>query len=132
MGDPSFEVTSIQSSMERYNSEAILLRQRSAQAGRKWAILGDEQNPASAGVVPDQDDPSHDGPRENPLWGNLMGGEAYAIHWYDPRAGGALQRSSIKQIDGPGWRSVGTPPNNSHQDWAVLVCKPPVLAARRY
>jgi len=218
LGDPSFEATSIQSSMERYNSEAILLKQRSARAGRKWAVFGDEQNPAGAGVVPDRDDPNHDGPRKNALWGNLMGGGSgvewyfghrfphmdincedwrsrdrmwdqtryaleffhrylpfaqmqpdneltsnpkcycfakanevysvylpnggstdlnvgagtYAIHWYDPRAGGALQHGSIKQIQGPGWRSVGTPPNNSHQDWAVLVCKPSVLAVRQH
>ena len=74
LGDPFFEATSIQSSMNRYNNEAIILRQRSAQAGRKWAIFGDEQNPASTGVVPDEDDPNHDEPRKNAIWGNLMGG----------------------------------------------------------
>ncbi len=216
LGDPFFEATSIQSSMDRYNDEAIILRQQSAQAGRKWVIFGDEQNPAGAGVVPDEDDPNHDEPRKKALWGNLMGGGAgvewyfghkfphmdincedwrsrdrmwdqtrhaleffhrylpftqmqpdneliantngycfamheevysvyllnggrtdlnvgagtYVIHWYDPRAGGALQQGSIKQIQGPGWRSIGTPPDNSHQDWAVLVCKPSFFKSR--
>jgi hypothetical protein len=195
-----------------------MLRQRSAQAGRKWAIFGDEQNPASAGVVPDEDDPNHDEPRKNALWGNLMGGGSgvewyfghkfrhmdincedwrsrdrmwdqtryaleffhrflpfaqmlpdneltsnpkcycfakadevysvylpnggsvdlnvgagtYAIHWYDPRAGGALQQGSIKHIQGPGWMSVGNPPSDSYQDWVVLVCKPSFLATREH
>jgi len=57
------------------------LRQRSAEAGRKWAIFGDEQNPADKGVLPDADDPSHDIPRKRGLWGNLMGGGA-GVEWY--------------------------------------------------
>ncbi len=81
LGDPSFEATSIQGSMDRYNREAIELRRRSAEAGRKWVIFGDEQNPAHAGVLPDQDDPTHDGPRQQALWGNLMGGGA-GVEWY--------------------------------------------------
>ena len=216
LGDPFFEATSIQGPMEQYNREAILLRQRSAKMGRKWAIFGDEQSPASDGVVPDLDDPDHDVPRKHALWGNLMGGgsgvewyfghqfahmdincedwrsrdrmwdqtrfalqffhrylpfwkmkpnnelaahpkcycfakagEVYAIylhnggstdlkleagefdvHWYDPRSGGALQAGSVKKIDGPGWRTVGSPPTNTDQDWVVLVCRPSFLATR--
>ncbi|MHC4406369.1 MAG: DUF5060 domain-containing protein [Planctomycetota bacterium] len=216
LGDPFFEATSIQSSMDRYHHEAVVLRQRSALAGRKWAIFGDEQNPAHSGVVPDEDDPNHDEPRKMALWGNLMGGgsgvewyfghqfphmdincedwrsrdrmwdqtrhalefflrylpftqmhpdnaitpntddycftkpnEVYAVYlpnggstelkvgagtyavcWYDPRAGGALQRGSIRQIQGPGRLSIGDPPSNSQQDWAALICKPSFLAAR--
>jgi hypothetical protein len=218
LGDPFFAATSIQSSMDRYNNEAIVLRRLSAQAGRKWAIFGDEQNPAGAGVVPDEDDPNHDEPRKNALWGNLMGGGSgvewyfghkfphmdincedwrsrdrmwdqtrraldffhrylpftkmlpdneltsnpkcycfakvdevyslylpdggnadlkigvgtYDVHWYDPRAGGDLQQGSIRQVHGPGSRSVGNPPSASHQDWAVLVCKPSFLATREH
>jgi len=81
LGDPNFEATSIQSSMDRYNGEAIALRERSAKAGRKWVIFGDEQNPATRGVVPDDKDAAHDQPRQQALWGNLMGGGA-GVEWY--------------------------------------------------
>jgi len=81
LGDPSFEMTSIQADLESYNSDAVVLRQRSAKAGRKWAICGDEQQPAREGVIPDADDPTHDKPRKYALWGNLMGGGA-GVEWY--------------------------------------------------
>jgi hypothetical protein len=81
LGDPSFEATSIQGDMANYNNEAIVLRKRSADAGRKWAIFGDEQSKASHGVVPDADDPTHDIPRKQGLWGNLMGGGS-GVEWY--------------------------------------------------
>lgn len=219
LGDPNFEATSIQSSMDRYNRETIELRRRSAEAGRPWVIFGDEQNPAHAGVLPDQDDLRHDQPRKQALWGNLMGGgagvewyfghkyahmdincedwrsrdamwdqtrfaleffhkylpfermhpdnslitsksgyclvqpakqlgEVYAVYlqdggstklqlakgefdvyWYDPRAGGDLQRGSLKKIEGPGSVSVGQPPRERDQDWAVLVCRPEYVTA---
>jgi len=81
LGDPFFEATSIQAQVKGYNQDAILLRQRSAQAGRKWAIFADKQPPASHGVLPDADDPNHDGPRVEGLWGNLMGGGS-GVEWY--------------------------------------------------
>jgi hypothetical protein len=81
LGDPSFEATSIQGEMKNYNREAVELRQRSAAAGRKWVIFGDEQPPANKGIVPDADDPAHDIPRTLALWGNLMGGGS-GIEWY--------------------------------------------------
>jgi hypothetical protein len=81
LGDPSFEATSIQGNMANYNNEAVVLRKRSAEAGRKWAIFGDEQSKASHGVVPDADDPTHDIPRKQGLWGNLMGGGS-GVEWY--------------------------------------------------
>jgi len=81
LGDANFEATSIQSSMESYHNEAIVLRQRSTEAGRKWVIFGDEQGPASHGVLPDEDDPNHDIPRKYGLWGNLMGGGS-GVEWY--------------------------------------------------
>jgi hypothetical protein len=81
LGDPSFEATSIQGEMKNYNREAVELRRRSAEAGRKWAIFGDEQPPANKGIVPDADDPSHDIPRTQALWGNLMGGGS-GVEWY--------------------------------------------------
>ena len=67
--------------MANYNREAVILRQRTAKAGRKWVIFGDEQSQASHGVVPDANDPAHDIPRKQGLWGNLMGGGA-GVEWY--------------------------------------------------
>ena len=81
LGDPCFEASSIQSGLDRYHRDAVALRRLSAEAGRKWAIFGDEQAPASHGVVPDADDPDHDGPRKLALWGNLMGGGS-GVEWY--------------------------------------------------
>jgi hypothetical protein len=81
LGDNFFEATSIQGKMEQYNNEAIAMRKKSAVAGRKWAIFGDEQSPASHGVLPDADDPGHDVPRIHGLWGNLIGGGS-GVEWY--------------------------------------------------
>jgi hypothetical protein len=81
LGDPNFEATSIQSHPERYYEEALALTRRSAEAGRAWAVFGDEQNPASHGVLPDADDPNHDEVRIQALWGNLMGGGG-GVEWY--------------------------------------------------
>lgn len=216
LGNGHFEATSIQGQMANYNRDAIELRRRSSQAGRKWVIFGDEQPKASHGVLPDANDPTHDLPRKQGLWGNLMGGGGgvewyfghqfphmdincedwrsrdrmwdqtrhaltffhrylpfaemrpdnelvngaktycfaapgrvytiylpdggqaelklgtgtYGIHWYNPREGGRLQAGSVKRIQGPGWRSIGVPPENSGQDWAALVCVPSFLKGR--
>ena len=68
LGDPNFEATSIQADMGDYNRDAIVLRKRSERAGRKWAIFGDEQQPAWLGAAPDAVDPTHDLPRKQALW----------------------------------------------------------------
>jgi hypothetical protein len=81
LGDAFFEATSIQGAMESYNRDAIALRERSARAGRKWAVFGDEQPPSHTGVMPDESDPDHDAPRAQALWGNLMGGGS-GVEWY--------------------------------------------------
>ena len=81
LGDVNFEASSIQGKMENYNNDAIVLRQRTAEAGRKWAIFGDEQPLASDGVVTDEEDPDHDIPRIEALWGNLIGGGS-GVEWY--------------------------------------------------
>jgi hypothetical protein len=211
LGDEHFEATSIQGDMANYNRDAIQLRQRSAAAGRRWAICGDEQPRASHGVLPDAEDPTHDVPRKQALWGNLMGGGAgvewyfgfrfphmdincedwrsrdrmwdqtryaleffhnclpfhemrpdndltanaadycfakpgqvyaiylpdggstelrlgegtYSVHWYNPRSGGDLLRGSVRQITGPGSKSIGKAPQDEGKDWTVLVRKLP-------
>lgn len=76
VGQPGFDATSIQGDGANYNSWAIQLRTMSAQAGRPWAIYGDEQGPA----VDDQMN-NLDALRKNALWGNLMGGGA-GVEWY--------------------------------------------------
>jgi hypothetical protein len=81
LGDAFFEATSIQGIMEQAYGETVALRRRTAEAGRKWAIFHDEQNPASHGVLPDGDDPGHDVPRIHVLWGNLIGGGS-GVEWY--------------------------------------------------
>jgi len=81
LGNENFEATSIQSDFNNFHNEAVVLRKRSAEAGRKWAIFYDEQGPASQGVLPDVDDPMHDIVRKQGLWGNLMGGGA-GVEWY--------------------------------------------------
>lgn len=81
LGAPDFEATSIQGEMENYNDDAIYFRKASADAGRPWAVFGDEQPTAQVGVLPDSEDPGHDIPRKYALWGNLMGGGA-GVEWY--------------------------------------------------
>ena len=81
IGSPLFAATSIQGRMEDSNRETVMLRMRSAAAGKPWAIFHDEQTPASAGVLPDAEDPQHDKPRKHALWGNLMGGGS-GVEWY--------------------------------------------------
>ncbi len=81
IGSSLFSATSIQGRMEDSNREAVMLRMRSAASGAPWAIFHDEQTPASAGVMPDADDPQHDKPRKQALWGNLMGGGS-GVEWY--------------------------------------------------
>ena len=45
----------------------------------------------------------------------------YTVHWYNPRRGGPLQVGSAQQVQGSGWRSLGQPPAEAQQDWAVLL-----------
>ena len=76
LGDASFEATSIQGDAATYNRWARELRTRSAKAGRKWAIYGDEQGPAVDSRLKNLDRL-----RKDALWGMLMGGGA-GVEWY--------------------------------------------------
>ncbi|MFO0950252.1 MAG: hypothetical protein U0835_03695 [Isosphaeraceae bacterium] len=44
----------------------------------------------------------------------------YEVLWYNPRAGGALQKGPVTTIEGPGSPSLGAP-SDPGRDWAVLV-----------
>jgi hypothetical protein len=81
LGDPFFEAASIQGDMRNYYRDAVALRERSAKAGRKWVIFGDEQPSAEVGIMPDASDPDHNVSRAEALWGNLLGGGA-GVEWY--------------------------------------------------
>lgn len=45
----------------------------------------------------------------------------YEVSWYDPKAGGALQKGT--DVTGAGNISLGNPPDNAQQDWVILVKK---------
>ncbi len=73
-----FEMTSLQGSGYSYNNWARTLRNDSENAGRKWIICGDEQDPEVAPAMTASDLHGH---RKNTLWGNIMGGGG-GIEWY--------------------------------------------------
>jgi hypothetical protein len=53
---------------------------------------------------------------------NLTGQQGgFEVRWYNPRKGGALQEGPVKQVTGGQWVSLGPPPAQVDQDWAVLV-----------
>ncbi|MHC4069516.1 MAG: DUF5060 domain-containing protein [Planctomycetota bacterium] len=63
------------------HSETLKWLERSEQRGRKWIVCLDEYGEGENGVKPDADYPSHDEPRKNCLWANLMAGGA-GCEWY--------------------------------------------------
>jgi hypothetical protein len=48
---------------------------------------------------------------------------AFKLKWFNPRAGGGLQDGPVTQVQGGGKVSLGQPPADPSQDWAVLVRK---------
>ncbi|QDT68814.1 Beta-L-arabinobiosidase precursor [Planctomycetes bacterium MalM25] len=53
--------------------------------------------------------------------------ETFEVSWYDPRNGGALQQGSVAQVTGGGTRAIGQAPNNTGQDWVVLLREPLIV-----
>ncbi|MEM0925123.1 MAG: DUF5060 domain-containing protein [Planctomycetota bacterium] len=47
----------------------------------------------------------------------------FDVTWFNPRDGGALQRSKVKQVSGGSEVSLGTPPSDADEDWVVLIRK---------
>ena len=48
-------------------------------------------------------------------------GDTFDVWWYNPRAGGALQRGSIETVKGGSSRNLGNPPSDTGSDWVILV-----------
>jgi hypothetical protein len=57
----------------------------SANAGKKWIVANDEQNPANDGVKPDGTGNNHDAIRKGTLWGNIMAGGAGVEYYFGYR-----------------------------------------------
>jgi Putative collagen-binding domain of a collagenase len=72
LGYPTFDGVSLQTGQDSGFSQTLQWVNRSATAGHKWIVSFDEQSPSDSGVVPDANDPTHDGIRKNVLWANLM------------------------------------------------------------
>jgi hypothetical protein len=45
----------------------------------------------------------------------------YSVEWYDPRQGGNLSTGNVPFIQGGKRSSIGAPPNQPENDWAVLI-----------
>ena len=45
----------------------------------------------------------------------------FTVSWFDPRNGGALQRTSVNMLQGGGMASLGAPPSAPVEDWLVVV-----------
>lgn len=53
---------------------------------------------------------------------NLAGvSGTFDVLWYNPRAGGALQTSSVQSVVGGALVSLGLPPSDTSNDWVALV-----------
>ncbi|GEM_PF-2515426 len=49
---------------------------------------------------------------------------AFRLSWFNPREGGFLQSGTVDSVQGPGWVSLGLPPdgvNGQDEDWIVVV-----------
>lgn len=45
----------------------------------------------------------------------------FSVRWFDPRNGGALRNGSVVSITGGAQRGLGDAPDNTTQDWVVLI-----------
>jgi uncharacterized protein DUF5060 len=85
LGDKSaLTGTSIQTSSKEFvqvHDAVVHWVRRSAEAGKKWIVACDEPGDASFSLAPDKDDPTHNLPRMNALWGTLLGG-GQGVEWY--------------------------------------------------
>lgn len=81
LGFANLDAISMQLSPVDVHAETLKWTAASQAAGKPWVVTNDEQSPASHGVVPDANDPTHDAIRRQALWGNLMAGGG-GCEWY--------------------------------------------------
>jgi len=77
IGNPNFEMSSLQIKPENANNYTETWRAKSANAGRPWAIMVDEIGPAGTGVT----DTNTEYVRKNTLWPAYLSGAA-GVEWY--------------------------------------------------
>jgi hypothetical protein len=70
----SYDGASLQSEKAQVFSDTLNWVRASAASGRKWVVANDEQGSSNEGVLPDAADLTHDVPRKQVLWGNIMAG----------------------------------------------------------
>jgi len=92
-GDPHYDVMgpefaytgfSLQTNKPDFNrvhNATLNYINRSAAAGKVWAVACDEPGDASLSLVPDKDDPGHRDARVNGLWGHFTAG-GWGLEWY--------------------------------------------------
>ncbi|QEG25090.1 DUF5060 domain-containing protein [Mariniblastus fucicola] len=85
LGDASpltgFSLQTSQEDFKHVHGSTLNYLRRSVAAGKPWVVACDEPGDAQHSLIPDADDPTHDNPRKNALWGNIMAGGA-GVEWY--------------------------------------------------
>jgi hypothetical protein len=85
LGDASaltgFSLQTSQVDFKHVHGSTLNYLRRSVAAGKPWVVACDEPGDAQHSLIPDAEDPTHDNPRKNALWGNIMAGGA-GVEWY--------------------------------------------------
>ena len=85
LGDASpltgFSLQTSQEDFKHVHGSTLNYLRRSVAAGKPWVVACDEPGDAQHSLIPDAEDPTHDNPRKNALWGNIMAGGA-GVEWY--------------------------------------------------
>lgn len=85
LGDASdltgFSLQTSQRDFSNVHNSTLNYINRSVKAGKPWVVACDEPGDASHALIPDAEDPTHNNPRKNALWGNIMAGGA-GVEWY--------------------------------------------------
>lgn len=79
-----FSGASLQTNKEdfsRVHSQTLKVLEEAKSAGKVWAVAVDEPGDHRHSLIPDAEDPTHDTPRKNGLWGAMMAG-AWGTEWY--------------------------------------------------
>ena len=76
-----FSLQTSQTDFRNVHGSTLNYIRRSVKAGKPWVVACDEPGDAQHSLVTDAEDPTHDNPRTNALWGNIMAGGA-GVEWY--------------------------------------------------